>query len=298
MHAEVLAAEPATHHGSGLHWSQTAVARFARRQPVGFAAGVVIAFLILVAAAAPLVAPYDPSYLSRGARLLPPSRAHLLGTDDRGRDTFSRVVYGARVSLEVGVVAVVIGIAGGTAIGIISGFAGGATDLALQRLMDALLSFPGLVLALALAALLRPGILTAMIAIGIVLVPGANRLVRGVCMSTKQNAYVEAARSIGASDTRIIARHILPNIVPYVIVMASIVMGLAIIVEASLSFLGAGVQPPAPSWGQSLSYGRSFMEDAPWLVLAPGAAITIVVLAFNLLGDALRDYLDPSLRGR
>jgi peptide/nickel transport system permease protein len=265
---------------------------------VGFAAAIVILVLALVAIFAPLISPYDPSELGRGARLLSPSGHHLFGTDDRGRDTFSRVVYGARVSLEVGGIAVAIGVFGGAALGLLSGYAGGAVDLVLQRFMDALLSIPGLVLALALAALLKPGIGTAMVAIGIVIVPGANRVIRGVCLSIKQYPFVEAARGLGASDLRIIVRHVLPNVYAHIIVMVSIVMGFAVIVEASLSFLGAGVQPPAPSWGQSLSYGRAFMEDAPWLVLAPGGAITLVVLAFNLFGDALRDYLDPSLRGR
>jgi peptide/nickel transport system permease protein len=298
METTTLVAEAPAGRAAPLGLPAASIRRFARRQPVGFAAGIVIVLLVLVALFAPLIAPYGSSELSRGARLLSPSRAHLFGTDDKGRDNFSRVVYGARVSLEVGLIAVAIGVLGGAALGVISGYLGGTTDLVLQRFMDAILSFPALVLALALAALLQPGILTAMIAIGIVIIPGANRLVRGVCLSVKQNAFVEAARAIGASDGRVILRHILPNIYAYMIVMASIVMGFAIIVEAGLSFLGAGVQPPAPSWGQSLSYGRSYMEDAPWLVLAPGGAITVVVLAFNLLGDALRDHLDPSLRGR
>jgi peptide/nickel transport system permease protein len=198
----------------------------------------------------------------------------------------------------VGLVAVLIGVGGGAALGVVSGYFGGGLDLTLQRLMDALLSFPGLVLAMALAALLEPGVVTAMIAIGIVILPSANRVARGATLAIKVNPYIEAARTLGASQSRIIVVHIVPNVLAPIVVMASIVMGFAIIVEASLSFLGLGVQPPTTSWGQSLNAGRSFMEDAPWLVLAPGLAITIVVMAFNLLGDALRDHLDPSLRGR
>jgi peptide/nickel transport system permease protein len=272
--------------------------RFARRQPVGFVSGLVILLLALVAALAPLIAPYDPAEMIPRSRLKSPSAFHLFGTDDRGRDVFSQVAFGARVSLQVGALAVVIGVGSGTMVGLLSGFWGGTVDLLVQRLMDAILSFPALVLAMALAALIQPGMVTAMVAIGLVILPSANRVVRGATLSIKQHPYVEAARTLGASDLRIITRHILPNVLAPILVMASIVMGFAIIVEASLSFLGLGVQPPSTSWGQSLNNGRAYMEDAPWVVLAPGAAITTVVLAFNLLGDALRDYLDPSLRGR
>lgn len=272
--------------------------RFARRQPVGFVSALVILVLVIVAIFAPLIAPYDPYEMTPGARLSSPSLDHFFGTDDRGRDIFSRVVIGARVSLQVGFLAVGIGIIGGSVVGLITGYWGGTFDLLIQRLMDAVLSFPGLVLAMVLAAVLKPGIVTAMVAIGIVILPSANRVVRGATMSLKENQYVEAARVLGASDRRIMLFHILPNVLAPIVVMVSIVMGFAIIVEASLSFLGLGVQPPTPSWGQQLNYGRTYMEDAPWLVLAPGAVITLVVLTFNLLGDALRDYFDPSLRGR
>ncbi len=272
--------------------------RFARRQPLGFVSGLVIVLLLVVAALAPLIAPYDPAEMTPRARLKSPSAFHLLGTDDRGRDVFSQVVFGARVSLQVGALAMVIGVGSGTVVGLLSGYWGGTVDLLVQRLMDAILSFPALVLAMALAALIQPGMVTAMVAIGLVILPSANRVVRGATLAIKPNQYVEAARTVGASDLRIITRHVLPNVLAPILVMVSIVMGFAIIVEASLSFLGLGVQPPSTSWGQSLNHGRAYMEDAPWLVLAPGAAITIVVLAFNLLGDALRDHLDPSLRGR
>jgi ABC-type dipeptide/oligopeptide/nickel transport system permease subunit len=225
------------------------------------------------------------------------------------RDIFSRVVLGARVSIEVGFIAVAIGVGSGSLVGIISGYMGGKLDMGLQRLMDALMAFPTLVLAMALTAILKPewfavepwlppGMVTVMVAIGIVILPSANRVVRGATMSIKENQYVEAARALGASNTRIMGFHILPNLVAPILVMASIVMGLAIIVEASLSFLGLGIQPPSISWGRMVNEGRPYMELAPWMVVAPAAAISVIVLAFNLLGDALRDYFDPSLRGR
>jgi ABC-type dipeptide/oligopeptide/nickel transport system permease subunit len=258
----------------------------------------VIACLVIVAIFAPYVAPYEPAETLRGARLLSPSPDHLFGTDERGRDTFSRVVHGSRISLQVGFIAVGIGVGAGSVIGLLSGFWLGAVDMALQRLMDALLALPALVLALALAGVAGPGVTTAMVAIGIVIVPSANRVVRGATLAIAQSTFVEAARSIGASDLRIVVHHVAPNVVAPIIVMASIVMGFAIVVEAALSFLGVGAPVTEPSWGQLLNTGRAFMEDAPWLVLAPGIAITVVVLAFNLLGDALRDHLDPSLRGR
>ena len=272
--------------------------RFARHQPVGLVSAGVIACLVIVAIFAPYVAPYEPAETLRGARLLSPSPDHLFGTDERGRDTFSRVVHGSRISLQVGFIAVGIGVGAGSVIGLLSGFWLGAVDMALQRLMDALLALPALVLALALAGVAGPGVTTAMVAIGIVIVPSANRVVRGATLAIAQSTFVEAARSIGASDLRIVVHHVAPNVVAPIIVMASIVMGFAIVVEAALSFLGVGAPVTEPSWGQLLNTGRAFMEDAPWLVLAPGIAITVVVLAFNLLGDALRDHLDPSLRGR
>lgn len=280
--------------GRLLVWS----GRFARRQPVGFASALVIVVLVVVAIFAKQIAPYDPSESLRGARLLSPSTDHLFGTDERGRDIFSRVVFGSRISLQVGFIAVGIGVMGGSIIGIASGFWGGVMDTLVQRIMDALLSLPALVLAIALAGVLGQGVTTAMIAIGIVILPSANRVVRGATLTIVQSPYVEAARAVGASDVRILARHITPNVVAPIIVMASIVMGFAIVVEASLSFLGIGAPVTEVSWGQLLNTGRAFMEDAPWLIVAPGLAITSVVLAFNLLGDALRDELDPSLRGR
>jgi len=283
--------------------------RFARRQPVGFISLAIILALIVIAVLAPLIAPYDATEVAQGARLASPSLSHPFGTDNLSRDIFSRVVLGARVSIEVGFIAVVIGVGGGAAVGVLSGYTGGKLDMGLQRLMDALMTFPTLVLAMTLTAIIKPdwfamgpwlppGMVTAMLAIGIVIMPSANRVVRGATMSIKENQYVEAARAVGASNTRIMVFHILPNLVAPILVMVSIVMGLAIIVEASLSFLGLGIQPPSISWGRMVSESRIYMELAPWMVVAPAVAISVIVLALNLLGDALRDYFDPSLRGR
>lgn len=273
--------------------------RLVRRQPIGAISALVIIALIFIAIFAPLVANYDPLEIERGARLLSPSSRHFFGTDENGRDVFSRVVYGARVSLRVGILAVAVGVFTGAALGLIAGYYQGAIDMVSQRIMDIILAFPGLVLALALAAVLGPGEAKAMLAIGIVILPHANRVVRSSVLTVKGNLYIEAVQAIGASDKRIILFHILPNVFAPIIVLISIVMGYAILIEATLSFLGVGVRPPNPSWGQMLSgSGRQFLERAPWLAIFPGMAITLVVLAFNFLGDALRDILDPRLRGR
>jgi peptide/nickel transport system permease protein len=274
------------------------VSRFARQQPVGFVCVIIISVFVLVAVFAHTIAPFGATELTPRARLLSPNSTHYFGTDERGRDMFSRVVIGARVSMQVGIVAVAIGVIGGSAIGIVSGYRGGLFDLLVQRLMDALLAFPALVLAIGLAGILGPGTRTTMLALGIVLLPSANRIARGSALSVKESPYIEAARASGAPEWRIMFAHVVPNVLAPIVVVASIVMGYTIIAEAGLSFLGLGVQPPTPSWGQLLNTGRPFMEDSPWLVLFPGAAIVLVVLAFNLLGDALRDHLDPSLRQR
>lgn len=279
-------------------WRAGAALRFCKSQPVGVVSAIVIAIFAVIAVFGPWIAPYDPSETVRGARLLSPSTDHPFGTDERGRDTFSRVVVGSRVSLEVGLVAVAIGVVGGSIAGMASAFIGGWTDLGFQRLMDAVLSLPALVLAISLAGVIGPGVTTAMVAIGIVILPSANRVVRASTLSVTETAYIEAARALGVTNSRILWRHVLPNVMAPIIVLASIVMGFAIVVEASLSFLGLGAPITTSSWGQLLNTGRPFMEDAPWLIVAPGAAITLLVLAFNLLGDALRDFLDPSLRQR
>lgn len=275
------------------------VLRFARQQPVGFVAGLLILLTAVVAVFAPVVAPYDPLKVHRGRALEAPSGEFWLGTDDLGRDVFSRIVFGARVSLQVGLIAVTAGTLVGAFIGLTTGYWGGWYDLFLQRVVDAIQAFPGLVLALAIASALEPGLRNSMIAVAILLIPGAARLTRGVTLSAKELQFVEASRAMGASDLRIVIWHIVPNIFPPVLVLASIVVGAAILIEASLGFLGLGVPPPAASWGSMLSgAGRQFFVQAPWLAIAPGVAIGVVVLSFNLLGDAVRDAIDPKLRGR
>lgn len=281
------------------HGFSDRVWRFARHQPVGFVAGLVILAAAVVAIFAEVVAPYDPLKIHRGRALEGPSSEFWLGTDDLGRDVFSRIVYGARVSLQVGLIAVTFGTLVGAVVGLTTGYWGGLYDLLLQRVIDAIQAFPGLVLALAIASALEPSLRNSMIAVAILLIPGAARLTRGVTLSVKEYQFVEASRAIGASDLRILAWHIVPNIFPPVLVLASIVVGAAILIEASLGFLGLGVPPPRASWGNMLSgAGRQFFVQAPWIAIAPGVAIGLIVLSFNLLGDAIRDAIDPKLRGR
>jgi ABC-type dipeptide/oligopeptide/nickel transport system permease subunit len=257
-----------------------------------------VTFGLLDAGVVPSIAPHGSFETISGTRFQTPSWSHPFGVDDRSRDILSRVITGAKVSIIVGIVSVAIGIGGGSILGIISGYIGGKLDMLIQRIMDAWMSFPSLIMALSLAAILRPGMTTAMIAIGITILPSANRVVRGAAMSIKENVYVEAARTIGATDSRIMFRHVLPNLVAPILVMVSIMMGAAIIIEAGLSFLGLGVQRPNVSWGLMINEARAWLEPFPHLLIAPAIAIGVVVLSFNLLGDALRDYFDPSLRGR
>jgi peptide/nickel transport system permease protein len=269
-----------------------------RRKPLGAASALVIAALVATAIFADVLAPYDPLEARPEIRLAAPSADHPFGTDDIGRDVLSRVIHGARISLWVGLLAVGIGTVVGMLIGLVCGYWEGRLDLALQRLMDAVMAIPGLVLALAIVSVLRPNTTNAMVAIAVVIVPGNARIVRGAVLSAKQNRYVEAAQAMGCRHLRILARHILPNVTAPILVIASIWLGNAILIEASLSFLGLGTQPPTPSWGLMLSStGRAFMEQAPWLAIFPGLAISLAVLGFNLFGDTLRDAWDPRLRG-
>jgi peptide/nickel transport system permease protein len=232
-------------------------------------------------------------------RLARPNWEHPFGTDDIGRDVLSRIIYGSRISLWVGLLAVGIGTFVGMIIGLVSGYWEGWLDLALQRVMDALMAIPGLILALAIVAVLTPSTTNAMLAIAVVIIPGNSRIVRGAVLSAKQNPYVEAAQALGCRHLHIIASHILPNVTAPILIIASIWLGNAILIEASLSFLGLGTQPPTPSWGLMLSStGRAFMEQAPWLAIFPGLAISLAVLGFNLFGDTLRDAWDPKLRRR
>lgn len=267
------------------------------RNPIGLVGAAIVGLTLLVALGAPLAAPYDPTDQDFD-RLLPPSLDHPMGTDELGRDTFSRIVYGARVSLQVGLIAVSIALLVGLAIGVAAGFYGGWLDAWLMRAVDLLLAFPGLILAIVIAGLLGPSRRNAMIAIGIVYAPTFARVVRGAVLAVGGEPYLEAGRVIGAGDWRLVRSYVAPNIVAPVIVMTTISLSTAILSEAALSFLGLGVQPPDPAWGSMLSAARSYMELAPAMAIFPGLAIMVVVLGFNFLGDGLRDALDPRMRVR
>lgn len=256
----------------------------------------IVLIAIFMALFAGLIAPYSATKAQLDDVLLSPSVAHPMGTDDLGRDVLSRIIYGTRASLSAGVVATGIGLAIGTTIGLVSGFFLGAIDSIIMRVMDALLAFPGLILALAITAALGPSLFNAMIAIGVVSVPRFSRLARGQVLTLNDADFVTAARSIGARNARIMFRHIGPNMLTPIIIQVSLSVAFAILTEASLSFLGLGVQPPTPSWGFMLNQGRDYVGQAPWLALFPGVTIFLVVMAFNLLGDAVRDALDPRLR--
>ena len=267
------------------------------RNPIGIVGAVIVGLTIVVAVGAPLFAPYSPN-AQDAQRLLGPSWDNLMGTDELGRDTFSRVVYGARVSLQVGIVSVLVALVVGSLLGLIAGFWGGALDTWLMRFVDILFAFPGLVLAIVIAGLLGPSRNNAMIAIGVVYAPAFARVIRGSVLTVMNEPYIEAGRVIGARSSRLIGLHVLPNIVAPLIVMTTVYLSSAILAEAGLSFLGLGTQPPEPSWGGMLNIARTYMELTPWMAIFPGLAIMIVVLGFNFLGDGLRDVLDPRLRER
>jgi len=257
---------------------------------------VLIGLFAAVALFAPALTPYDPLAQDVAAQAKPPSAQHLFGTDYVGRDVLSRVIVGARPSLGVGLAAVALAILAGSVLGIVSGYLSGAVDLFLQRAVDVLLTLPGLVLALALLAMFGAGYASLVAAIAIVLSPGIARVVRSSALVVSASGYIEAARAIGARDRRILSRHVLPNTLATIVVLASLNLGNAILFEAALSFLGLGVQPPQPSWGNMLSGpARAYFEVAPWMAIFPGLAVSLAVLGFNLLGDALRDAFDPRL---
>lgn len=259
--------------------------------------GAVMVFLVfVVAAAAPWLAPYSPYDLDVGKMLQPPSREHWLGMDEVGRDVFSRTMHAARISVQVGLVAVLVGFTGGTLIGLFAAYFGGLIDILLMRLMELLFSFPAILLAIMLMASLGTSILNAMIAIGIIFIPGFARLARASTIGVLRQQYVEAARSVGMSDARIIFREVLPNILAPSLVEAAAAFAYAVLLESALSFLGLGAQPPEPSWGNMINTGRGFMAQAPWLGIVPGSALFLCVFGFNLLGDGLRDLLDPHMR--
>ncbi|MFN2383558.1 MAG: ABC transporter permease [Gemmatimonadota bacterium] len=269
-----------------------------RRNRLALAGLGVIALLVVVGVAGPWLAPYDPLAQDLAASLQGPSWAHWFGTDSFGRDILSRVLYGARVSLLVGVVSQAIAFALGVALGVTSGYYGGKTDAVVMRLADVTLAFPTLLLLIAITAAFQPGLGVVFVAIGIVGWAGLARLVRSQALVVRELDYIQAARALGLGDARLLARHVLPNCLAPAIIAVTLGMAGAILHEAALSFIGLGAQPPTPSWGSMISDGRDFLRSAWWISLFPGLAIGLVVLGFNLFGDGLRDAMDPRLRGR
>ena len=271
---------------------------FARTKPLGAIGAVIVVVMLAMAVFAEGIAPYTYDETVRGARMKPPSAAHWLGTDNLSRDMWSRVVYGARVSVTVGFGTILIGTLVATAIGVSSGYFGGVYDIAVQRFVDAWMSFPFFVIALSVMSVLGPGLLNVILSLAVVIAATSSRVIRGSTISVAQLTYVEAARAMGAGHMRIIARYIFPNIAATIIILATIGLGGVILAESALSFLGFGVPPPYPSWGAMLSgSGRTYMYRAPWMAIWPGLAISLAVFGFNMFGDALRDVLDPRLRG-
>ena len=256
----------------------------------------VVLFFVAVAIFAPLISPYDPIATNWLLVRKPPSAAHWFGTDEIGRDVLARIIYGARASLLAGVVSVCISLVCGVPIGLLAGYVGGFLDGLLMRITDAMLACPFLILAIALAAFLGPSLTNAMIAVGISVVPFYARVTYAIVLAERQKTYVDAAQVIGARHARVIVRHLLPNVMPPMIVVASLGFSAAVLSAAALSFLGLGAQPPAAEWGSMLATGRNYIQRAPWVVIAPGMTIFIAVMAFNLLGDGIRDILDPRQR--
>ncbi len=274
----------------------TAPRRAHRNLPL-LVGGAVVCLIAALAAGAPLVATHDPTAIDPEVRLKAPGAEHLLGTDRLGRDVFSRILYGGRVALVVGAVAVAIGAGAGITLGLLSGYQAGRLDAVLMRGVDGLMAFPALLLAILLVAALGPGHIQAMTAIGIVLIPTFARLARAQALAARKLEYVRAARALGATDFRIIFRHILPNIAGPLLIQGTVAFSGAVLAEASLSYLGLGTQPPTPSWGGMLQEARDVLFVGPWMAIWPGVAIALAVLGWNLLGDGLRDLLDPRLRG-
>jgi peptide/nickel transport system permease protein len=266
------------------------------RHRLGMFGASVVVILTLTAIFGPYVAPYDPNAIDFSVRFAGPSLAHPLGADDFGRDTLSRIMYGARVSLQVGIIAVSIAATVGTLLGLVAGYASRIIDEVIMRAMDILFAFPAILLAIAILAALGRGITNAMIAIGVVYIPIFARIARGAVLSVRQEEFVEAARAIGARDTRILFRHIFPNSLAPLIVETTLSLAFAILAEAALSFFGLGTQPPDPSWGRMLSEGRAYFRQSAWMGIFPGLAIMLTVMGFNFLGDGLRDSLDPRLK--
>jgi peptide/nickel transport system permease protein len=267
-----------------------------KRNKAAIVGGVIVSIFVLVALLASVVAPYPPDEGDLGLRLKPPSRAHWLGTDALGRDILSRVIYGAQVSLQIQVVAVLIALVLGTLLGMFGGYYGGLTDNVIMRFMDILLAFPGIFLAISIIAVLGPGLLNLMLAAGIYSVPQFARIVRGSILSLKEKEFIEAARAAGESDTSILFRYLLPNAMAPIIIQTTLRMATVLLTASGLSFLGLGVQPPQAEWGAMLSNARPYLITSPHVATFPGLAIMLVVMGFNLFGDGLRDSLDPRLK--
>ncbi|MFW6097493.1 MAG: ABC transporter permease [Chloroflexota bacterium] len=268
------------------------------RHRLGMLGLILTTVLIIMGIFGPYIAPYDPNAIDPVARFASPSLDHFMGGDDFGRDIFSRILHGARVSLQVGFIAVGIAATVGSTLGLVAGYAGRVVDEVIMRAMDVLFAFPAILLAIAIMAALGKGVENAMIAIGIVYIPIFARIARGSVLSIRKEEFIEAARSCGATDGRILFKHILPNAMAPLIVETTLSLAFAILAEAALSFFGLGLQPPDASWGRMLSEGRGFFRQAPWMAIFPGLAIMLTVMGFNFLGDGLRDAMDPSLRGQ
>ena len=290
-------------HARGRSWRGSvdavrALGRFVRRKPLGAIGGIIVVALLVMAVFAEQIAPYGYDESIRGARMQSPSATYWLGTDNLSRDIWSRIVFGARVSVTVGFATVGLAVVLATTVGVSSGYFGGAYDLVIQRVVDAWLSFPYLVIVLSVMAVLGPGLFNVVLSLAIIIAAVNSRVIRGATIAIAHGTYVEAARAVGCGHARIIVRHILPNVTATIIILATIGLGTAILAESALSFLGFGVPPPYPAWGAMLSgSGRTYMFRASWMAIWPGVAISLAVFGFNMLGDALRDVLDPRLRG-
>jgi peptide/nickel transport system permease protein len=297
-YVEAFVPAAAAREASALPRAARAVLLFCRRKPLGAIGGGIVLVMLVMALGAPWIAHYSYDESIPGARMKAPGVQFWMGTDNLSRDMWSRVVYGARVSVTVGFVTIALATLVATAVGVSSAYIGGAYDMAVQRVVDAWMSFPYLVIILSLMAVLGPGLLNLILSLSILVAAASARVVRGAALSVMQNPYIESARSMGSGHLRIVLRHVLPNLMATVIILATIGLGGVILAESSLSFLGLGVPPPQPSWGAMLAgSGRSYMQRAPWMAFWPGVAISLAVFGFNMLGDALRDVLDPRLRG-
>ena len=268
-------------------------ARRVLRNPLGVIGVSVVGVLMMVAVLAPVLAPYDPYVQYAGRELAPPLGQHALGTDELGRDTLSRLIYGTRISLLVGIVSVALGIGAGVTTGLTGGYWGGWVEGAMMRVWDALLAFPAILLGIAVATVLGPGLVNAAVAVGIINIPQFSRISRASVLTEKEKEYVLAARAAGLGDLRIVFRHVLPNTLAPLLIQATLAMAYAVLLEAGLSFLGLGAQPPEPSWGSMLDSSRSYLREAPWYGIFPGLALSLLLLGLNFLADAVRDALDP-----